>query len=140
MKRKRNPFTPEQQAILAANPFTASVTEYQIRFTLAFKQFVLKERERFGTPRKEIFLKAGYDPEMLGKDRLNRIVDNIYREASSEQGLRETPAKKLTEKDLEHENMRKAIRQLQEEVVRLNQTVEFLKKTQQLRFLEEHDI
>ena len=140
MKRKRNPFTPEQQEILAANPFTVSVTEYTIRFTLAFKRFVLAERERYGTSRKDIFLKAGYDPEILGKDRINRFVDNLLKEAASEQGLRETAPRKLTEKDLEQENMRKAIRQLQDEVVRLNQTVAFLKKTQQLRFLEEHDI
>lgn len=133
MKRTKVPFTPEQIAALAVNPYTLSVNEYQIRFTVAFKKYLLAEREAHGTPWKEVFRKAGYDPDVLGAGRIERIVTNVRREAASEKGLHETASqKKFSDKDLEKQQMRTAIRDLQNEVIRLNQMVEFLKKTQQL--------
>jgi len=133
MKRNKVPFTPEQIAALAVNPYTLSVNEYQIRFTVAFKKYLLAEREAHGTPWKEVFRKAGYDPDVLGAGRIEHIVTNVRREAASEKGLHETASqKKFSDKDLEKQQMRTAIRDLQDEVIRLNQMVEFLKKTQQL--------
>ena len=67
MSNTRLPFTPEQKVILAANPFTLSVNDYTIRFTKQFKEFLLAEHERNKTPWKDVFRKAGYDPEVLGK-------------------------------------------------------------------------
>lgn len=137
MKRIKVPFTPEQQSALAANPYTLSITEYQIRFTVSFKEFLLRERAAHGTPWKEIFRKAGYDPDVLGKGRLDKIIRNIRKEATSERGLHETAAKNhFADKELEKQQLRTAVRDLQKEVVRLEQMVEFLKKTQQLRMQE----
>jgi len=128
------PFTPDQQAVLSANPYTLSVNDYQIRFTVAFKKYLLAEREAHGTPWKEIFRKAGYDPDALGQKRIERIISRTRREAASERGLHETVSrKKFADKDFEKQQMKTAIRDLQEEVIRLNQMVEFLKKTQQLK-------
>ena len=58
-------FTEEEIEVLKNNPFTSTVSESQIRFTVEFKRFLLEEREINETPWKEIFRKAGYDPEML---------------------------------------------------------------------------
>lgn len=134
MKRNKVPFTHDQKAVLAANPYTLSVSDYQIRFTVLFKEYILREREARGTPWKEIFRKAGYDPDILGGPRIEKIVNNIRKEAASERGLHETASrKKLPDKDLEKQQLRTAIRDLQEEVIRQGQMIEFLKKTQQLR-------
>lgn len=132
------PFTPEQKAKLAVNPYTLSVNDYQIRFTVAFKKYLLAEREAHGTPWKEIFRKAGYDPDVLGDKRIERITVRIRREVASEKGLHETASrKKISDKDLEKQQMRAAIHDLQNEVIRLNQMVEFLKKTQHLDTLDD---
>ena len=84
------PFTKEQQELLAANPFTLSVNDYQIRFTIDFKRFLLGERKKNHTPWKEVFRKAGYDPDLLGKVRMDSIIHSVRKEAGSEKGLRDT--------------------------------------------------
>lgn len=128
--RKNVPFTPEQKAEIAANPFTLSVNDYQIRFTLDFKKFVLEERARNNTKWKEIIRKAGYDPEVLGKVRIDNIVKTLKAEAASPQGLHETTSRKSIVKESENQRLRTSVRDLQMEVARLKQQIEFLKKTE----------
>ena len=139
MTRIRIPFTKEQKEAFEANPFTLSVNDYQIRFTVEFKKYLLAEREKNDTPWKEVFRKAGYDPEMLGQKRIDAIVKHIRDEAASPKGIHETAAKKTLDEDLEHKQTKKAIRDLQEEVIRLQQQIEFLKKIQMLKTLEENE-
>lgn len=132
-------FTPEQREILQANPFTLYVDDRQIRFTLEFKQYMLVEREKNGTPWKEVFRKAGYDPEILGEARITKAVSSVRKEAASERGLHETSSKKRLIKIDEKQKDKKAIRDLQQEVIRLRQEIEFLKKIQMLDVLKEND-
>ena len=132
-------FTPTQKEILQANPFTLFVDERQIRFTLEFKEYLLSEREKNGTPWKEVFRKAGYDPDILGEQRITKAVTSIRKEAASERGLHETISKKTQVKINEKQKEKVAIRDLQQEVIRLRQEVEFLKKIQMLKKLEEND-
>ena len=133
MSTNKVPFTAEQLKALAANPYTRSVNEYQIRFTVSFKKYLLAEREAHGTPWKEIFRKAGYDPDVLGDKRIEHIVSRVREEARSEKGLHETGAmKKFSARDLEKQQLKTAVRELQKEVIHLNQMIEFLKKTEQL--------
>ena len=139
MTRIRIPFTKEQKETLEANPFTLSVNDYQIRFTVEFKKYLLAEREKNGTPWKEVFRKAGYNPEMLGQKRMEAIVRNIRSEADSPKGIHETASKRSLDEDLEQKRTQKAIRDLQEEVIRLQQQVEFLKKIQMLKVLDKND-
>ena len=139
MTRNRKQFTEQQIEILKQNPFTASVSEKQIRFTVEFKRFLLSEREKNGTQWKCIFQKAGYNPDILGESRILRIVDRVRTEAASPKGLHETAAKNHYSKENERVQTQKAIRQLQEEVLRLQQQIEFLKKTQMLNVLDENE-
>lgn len=139
MNKIKIPFTPEQKEALQRNPFTLSVNDYQIRFTVEFKKFLLAEREKNGTPWKDILRKAGYDPDMFSQTRINSIVRRIRLEAASEKGLHETVSSKALLKEDERKQTRKAIRELQEEVLRLQQQVEFLKKIQMLKVLEENE-
>ena len=126
------PFTPEQKAAIAANPFTLSVNDYQIRFTVGFKKYLLEERDKNNTPWKTIFRKAGYDPDVLGKNRMDQIVRTVRDEAASPRGLHETASRKRIKTDSERQRLRTAVRDLQEEVVLLQQKIEFLKKTQEI--------
>lgn len=139
MTRTKIPFTKEQKESLKSNPFTLSVNDYQIRFTVEFKKFLLSERETNATPWKEIFRKAGYDPDIFGKTRLDSIVKRIRKEVESPKGLHETTSKKSIDKDSERKHTKKAIQELQQEVIRLQQQVEFLKKIQMLKVLEENE-
>ena len=132
-------FTPEQKEILQTNPFTLFVNDKQIRFTLEFKKYLLAEREKNGTPWKEVFRKAGYDPEILGEARITKAVSSIRKQAASERGLHETVPQKKQFKLEEKQNEKKAIHELQTEVIRLRQEIEFLKKIQMLKTLEEND-
>ena len=139
MTKIKNPFSNEQKESLACNPFTLSVNDYQIRFTIEFKKFLLAEREKNGTPWKEIFRKAGYDPDILGKPRMDAIIKNIRNEAKSPRGLHETTSTKMLDKNNERKQTKQAIQELQNEVTRLQQQVDFLKKIQMLKVLEEND-
>jgi hypothetical protein len=130
----KHPFTEEQIAELAANPYTLFVDRNMIRFTVEFKSYLLKEVEKPGVTLKKAFINAGYDPEVLGLGRMGRIIQNIRKEAKSPKGLHETGKSKsqLVKEDLTKKQMKTAIKELQEEVVRLQQQVEFLKKIHQL--------
>ena len=139
MTQIKIPFTREQKEALEINPFTLSVNDYQIRFTVEFKKYLLAEREKNGTPWKDVFRKAGYDPDVLGKRRIDAIIKAVKKEASSPKGLHETTSVKRLSKDLERKQTQKAIQDLQNEVIRLQQQVEFLKKIQMLKILDEND-
>lgn len=132
-------FTEEQLKELKNNPFTLSVNESQIRFTVEFKKYLLDEREKNNTPWKEVFSKAGYDPDVFGKPRIDGIIRKVRKEAASPKGLHETTNVKAYKKDDERKQTQKAIEQLQKEVLRLQQQVDFLKKIQMLKVLEENE-
>lgn len=125
---KQAVYTEEQIAILSSNPYTRSVNENRISFTVEFKQFLLDERKRTGTPWKELFRQAGYDPEIFGKQRIDAIVRTIRKQAASPKGLRE-PSGKIRKDISEKAQLRKSVRDLQEQILILNQKIEFLKKT-----------
>ena len=133
------PFTPEQKEALQRNPFTLSVNDYQIRFTVEFKKFLLSERQKNGTPWREIFRKAGYDPDIFQQTRIDSIVHHIKLEAESPKGLHETASSRLRLKEDQYKQDKKAIQDLQKEVLRLQQQVEFLKKMQMLKVLEDNE-
>lgn len=125
-------FTPEQQRELASNPYTLTVTNQQIKFTVEFKQYLLNSLSNPDIHAFQVFRSAGYDPDVLGRGRINAIIRRVRKEAASEKGLRETaaPRDKLLEEDLSKKRTATAIRDLQEEVIKLKQQIEFLKKIQ----------
>ncbi len=125
---KQPVYTQEEIAILASNPFTRSVNENRLSFTVEFKQFLLDERKRTGEPWKEIFRQAGYDPELFGKQRMDAMVRQIRQQAASPKGLR-APSGKPVKAVSEKAQLRRSVRDLQEQIEILEQKIEFLKKT-----------
>ena len=72
-------FTKVEQEILRANPFTLDVNERYIKFTVDFKRFLLNEISKPGVTHKQAFRNAGYDPDILGQNRVVNTVKAIRR-------------------------------------------------------------
>lgn len=137
MTNKR--LTPEELEIVRQNPYVVSASSAKITYSLVFKKFAL-EQSRNGIPSPQIFLMAGFDPEILGKPRMYAAVKSFKREAASPEGLREPRGKSREERldahakeDLAKKQTKTAIRELQDRVNHLEQQIEFLKKIQSLR-------
>ena len=123
-------FTPEQQKELASNPYTLTVTDRQIRFTVGKRHRISRNISESGQPLSAARA-SGTSPALLGRGRIDAIIRRVRKEAVSEKGLHETAATdKHLKEDLTKKRMTTAIRDLQEEVIKLKQQIEFLKKIQ----------
>ena len=78
----------------------------------------------------------GYDPDLLGDDRVKNIIRSTRREAESAQGLHEgysrAAKKHLDKEEIEQlDESASSYAKLKNEVIYLRQEVEFLKKISQ---------
>ena len=69
----RKKFSAAEQELLRANPYTEKVTENQISFTLAFKEAFWRLSVE-GCTGNMALRKLGYDPELLGFERVHNIT------------------------------------------------------------------
>lgn len=127
-------FSPKEVETLAANPYTAKVTAGQISFTLAFKEEFWRLSVE-GCTGNVAFRKLGYDPEVLGFERVHNITKRIRRAARSPEGLKGTARLRMrirkenfSHAELEKMSRRESERRLQNEIVYLQQQMAFLKK------------
>lgn len=131
-------FTQEEIEIIQQNPYVVSVCPTKITYSLAFKKFAISQAQN-GVKSPEIFRRAGFEPEMLGKPRMYAALKSFKTEAASPEGLHEPRCKSREERladfareELTKKHTKTAIRELQEKVVHLEQQIEFLKKIQSL--------
>ena len=127
-------FSSEEEETLRANPYTERVTTEKISFTMAFK----KEFWRLsveGCTGNTAFRKLGYDPEVLGFERVHNITKRIRRAAKTPEGLKgkATSRMRIREENFSNARLEKMSRQeseqrLQDEIVYLQQQMAFLKK------------
>jgi len=129
--RNNHYYTEEEKAELMSNPYTLYLTDCKIAFTTAFKRFVISE-EKKGTPVRKIFIKAGYRDGMFSDTAMRKRVDRIVKEANSEHGIQEARKPKHMTTPKKRDSAR--IAELEKQVLKLQQTVDFLKK---IRYLEE---
>ena len=129
-------FTKEEIEQLMLNPYVISASPNKITYSLEFKKFVIRETG-LGLKSTEVFKKAGFDIDMLGKPRIYAAVKEFKRQATSPEGLRGVSIKmkeermaKFAKEDLSKKQTKVAIRELQDKIVRLEQQIEFLKKIQ----------
>jgi len=124
-------FTEEEIAILAANPFTYSVTETQISYTRAFKEHFWSEYQKRKGPT-QIFRESGYDPKILGYSRITGFQQTMRRDVESglpfTEGPRSAGERQALLADNDTEPSMSEFRQMQHKVEYLEQEVEFLKK------------
>ena len=127
-------FSSEEEETLRANPYTERVTTEKISFTMAFK----KEFWRLsveGCTGNAAFRKLGYDPEVLGFERVHNITKRIRRAAKTPEGLKGKAKSRMriskehfSSAQLEKLSRRESEQRLQNEIVYLQQQMAFLKK------------
>ena len=120
-------FSEEEVALLRANPHVESVTKRTISFTPAFKQKVYDEMMN-GAGIRDILLRHGIDPNVLGEMRIKGICEKIQKQAERPEGfqnLKRTGQKPVTSRE---KSLEKQIRELQHQLAYTQQEVEFLKK------------
>ena len=135
MGRKYSSFNQEEIRILKENLNTSTVTKSRLTITLEAKKIVL-ELHRAGWTSRRIVEELGYDPKMLGEQRMKNMVRNVRREAESKNGLHEgylrTAGTRMSEEEIEQlECNSGSYAKLKNEVIYLRKEVEFLKKISQ---------
>ena len=133
----RKPFTNEQILMLRQNPYTYSVTQFQLNLTKEFKEIFFSEYQAGELPRK-ILEDHGFDPAVLGERRIWSISGHI-RKQYMKYGC-------FHEGSLSHEKRqpqeqpgdipvseKEELKQLRHEIDYLKQEVEFLKKISAVR-------
>ena len=125
----RKMFTQEQVRIMAENPYTLHVSTTQITFTNEFKKEFWRRYQEGDTPR-TIMYDLGYDPEVLGRNRLSGIQNVVCKQAVSAKGFHEWLQRRRGERSTEggDTTTQAQLRQMQHRLKYLEQEVEFLKK------------
>ena len=90
----RKKFSAAEQELLRANPYTEKVTENQISFTLAFKEAFWRLSVE-GCTGNMALRKLGYDPELLGFERVHNITKRIRRAGKSPEGIQPAPKSRM---------------------------------------------
>jgi len=135
MGKKKATYSNEQIRVLEQNPYTHMVSPYVLVFTLAFKEFFMSQVHVHGMTTPKILKAAGYDPKMFTRETMDSLRKRILKEASSEEGLKPPRGMSQSErimayaaKDLDKQRTSTSIKELQSQIVHLEQQIEFLKK------------
>ncbi len=130
-------FTPEEIKILKGNAYTWKVSADRITYTQDFQK-AFWELSLQGLSGTDAFKALGYDPEILGKERIHNTTKRIRRQGNSPEGIQKKPTqwmrttrKQFKMADLEKMSHKEAAKRMQKEIVYLQQQVEFLKKVMQ---------
>ena len=120
-------FSQEEVEMLRANPNVESVTNRCVFFTPEFKQQAYNELTS-GLKMREILLRHGIDPEVLGQPRITGFQEKLEKQAARSEGfqnLRHTGQKLPTTRE---KTLEKRIHELEHQLAYTQQEVEFLKK------------
>ncbi len=128
-------FTGGEMDALRGNPYTYKVTQCHLSFTTEFKELFWKHYNEGMTP-KDILLSLGYDPDILGENRVNGIRMHI-KEEFEKQGRFSSGRRPRNAPDGTAANdpmdPAEEVRKLRSEVEYLRQEVEFLKKISSIK-------
>lgn len=131
MNRRTNYFSKSDVGILSKNPYTYSVSEKTIRYTLAFKE-AFWERYKAGKAPRNTFIELGYDPNIVGQKRIEGLTKTLKQSVAHGEALRQGRQRSLNKppKDMDYAAMPplRAIAAMQNELSYLRQEIEFLKK------------
>lgn len=85
-------FTPEEVEILKANPYTWKVSADRITYTQDFQK-AFWELSLQDLSRTDAFKALGYDPKILGVERIHNTTKRIRKQGNSPEGIRKKPTK-----------------------------------------------
>ena len=120
-------FSEKEVEQLRANPHVESATKRSVVFTPEFKQKAYDELAS-GAGIRDILLRHGIDPNVLGETRVKGLCEKICKQAERPEGfknLKRTGQKPITSRE---KSLEKQIRELQHQLAYTQQEVEFLKK------------
>lgn len=123
--KKKPAFTKEQVRILAENPYTRRVSEYSLSFTPEFLRDACRMRaDRISY--QQILKEHGYDPQMIGERRMYHIGDAIKGKTPADfPDIRPLKPKVI---GFDERSDKRAMKQMQHEILYMRQELEFLKK------------
>lgn len=121
-------FTDEQIEILRKNPYAKKVSLSTITYTEEFRELFAKKYESGKIPF-QIFRDAGFDPKMLGKERIHSFRKRVKKMMQRDDGFKDTRnghSGRPSTRDLTPEE---EIQRLQQKLKYLQQENTFLKKS-----------
>ena len=116
-------FTKEEMDRLRKSKYILKVTPAKVHFSVEFKREFWEASQK-GKSANDIFSEMGIDPSILGKNRINGLLNLISNAVKSGKGLRDIST---TEKDI-YTTSEGKIRYLEQQLSYKNQEIEFLKK------------
>ena len=120
-------FSDEEVEMLRMNPCVKNVTSRYVEFTPEFKQKIYDELIG-GARIRDILLRHGIDPNVLGEARIRGLQQKIEKQAGRPEGfqnLKRSGQKPATSRE---KTLEKQVRELQHQLAYTQQEVEFLKK------------
>lgn len=126
-------FTAKQIAQLRNNPYTYKVTAKHISFTKEFKELFYQKRQE-GMSLRDIIVSLGYDPDVLGYDRIEGISYLINKAMREEGRFHEgtRPRNSILDED-DPEVTKENFRRMQHELQLLRQEMDFIKKISSIK-------
>lgn len=113
--------------LLAANQFAFSVAPRHLWVTLEFKNLFLSRYDA-GDTSTEIFVSCGYDPDVLGSNRIYTFPRRLRAQIASGRSLTEGPMQQARKpKHIDYNVMpaQQSIAAMQREITYLRQQIEF---------------
>lgn len=87
----KNYFTPEQVEQLRQNKYVKNVSEKSITYTEEFKEIFIMEYNDGKFP-SQILIEMGFNPKVLGKRRIDNIVQSTKKQSLRPEGFKDTRA------------------------------------------------
>jgi len=117
-------FSPEEVKKLSENLWVRNVTPKLIRYTDEFKEEFLRLRSQGKTSR-QIVEELGFDPEILGRSRVEGIQLVVKDYAAKKQYGDENPENSV----VSGSSMTSQMKRMQHKLSYMEQQIEFIKKT-----------
>lgn len=109
------------------NPWIKNISENSITYTEEFREHFILEYNKGKSP-SVIFREAGFNIEILGKDRISSATKRFKKMSKRVNGLKDTRTSN-SGRPLEHElTDEEKLKKLESENLRLRQQLQFLKK------------
>ena len=133
------PFTEDEIVQLRLNPYTLKVTENSLKHTYAFKCLLRDKIDEPGMTLRKLYQEAGYDPDMIGMMRMKGYLRKVRDEIAQTGDVKPTGRTREEElaafaaRDMNKQQTRATLKELQTKVIYLEQEIEFLKKISQIK-------
>ncbi len=120
-------FSEEEIAKLRENEYIEKVSEKSIKYTLEFKKEFWRRYQGGQSPEK-IFLDLGFDLDIINRERIYGLTNNIKRQAIRANGFEDQRVNNTRTRTKEPISIEEKLKAQELEIKILNQKLEFLKK------------